>query len=111
VGRRTVVVERALIGGSCPNIACLPSKDEIRSAKVTDLVRHARAYRLRTEPLNTDIKGLRQRKQDMLDGVVEIYRKRLAVNGLKFLHGDTQPPVAKLSAPTGEPQGRAVPLP
>lgn len=31
-GRRTAVVERKYIGGSCPNIACLPSKNLIRSA-------------------------------------------------------------------------------
>ena len=36
-GRPVVVIERALIGGSCPNIACLPSKNVIRSAKVADL--------------------------------------------------------------------------
>ena len=39
-GRRTAVVERRWIGGSCPNINCLPSKNEIWSAKVADLVRH-----------------------------------------------------------------------
>ena len=33
-GRSVVVIERALIGGSCPNIACLPSKNVIQSAKV-----------------------------------------------------------------------------
>ena len=33
-GRRTAVVERRWIGGSCPNIACLPSKNEIWSARV-----------------------------------------------------------------------------
>src|ERR1700741_5656586 len=33
-GRRTAVVERRWIGGSCPNIACMPSKNEIRSAEV-----------------------------------------------------------------------------
>ena len=32
-GRRTAVVERRWIGGSCPNIACLPSKNEIWSAR------------------------------------------------------------------------------
>ena len=32
-GRRTAVVERKWIGGSCPNINCLPSKNEIESAK------------------------------------------------------------------------------
>jgi pyruvate/2-oxoglutarate dehydrogenase complex dihydrolipoamide dehydrogenase (E3) component len=36
-GRRTAVVERRWIGGSCPNINCLPSKNEIWSAKVADL--------------------------------------------------------------------------
>jgi pyruvate/2-oxoglutarate dehydrogenase complex dihydrolipoamide dehydrogenase (E3) component len=38
-GHRSVVVERKLIGGSCPNTNCLPSKNEIWSAKVADLVR------------------------------------------------------------------------
>jgi pyruvate/2-oxoglutarate dehydrogenase complex dihydrolipoamide dehydrogenase (E3) component len=40
-GHRTAVVERKLIGGSCPNTNCLPSKNEIWSAKVADLVHHA----------------------------------------------------------------------
>ena len=31
-GRRTAVIERKYIGGSCPNIACLPSKNVIHSA-------------------------------------------------------------------------------
>jgi pyruvate/2-oxoglutarate dehydrogenase complex dihydrolipoamide dehydrogenase (E3) component len=33
-GKRAVVIERKYIGGSCPNIACLPSKNIIHSAKV-----------------------------------------------------------------------------
>jgi pyruvate/2-oxoglutarate dehydrogenase complex dihydrolipoamide dehydrogenase (E3) component len=37
-GRRSAVVERRWIGGSSPNINCLPSKNEIWSAKVADLV-------------------------------------------------------------------------
>jgi choline dehydrogenase-like flavoprotein len=37
-GQRTGLVERRWIGGSCPNINCLPSKNEIWSAKVADLV-------------------------------------------------------------------------
>jgi pyruvate/2-oxoglutarate dehydrogenase complex dihydrolipoamide dehydrogenase (E3) component len=28
-GRRTAVVERRWVDGSCPNVACLPSKNEI----------------------------------------------------------------------------------
>ena len=37
-GRKTAVVERRYIGGSCPNINCLPSKNEIWSAMVAYLV-------------------------------------------------------------------------
>jgi pyruvate/2-oxoglutarate dehydrogenase complex dihydrolipoamide dehydrogenase (E3) component len=43
-GYRTAVVERQLIGGSCPNTNGLPSKNEIWSAKVTDLVRRVAAF-------------------------------------------------------------------
>ena len=38
-GHRTAVVERKLIGGSCPNIACLASKNMIHSAKVASFGR------------------------------------------------------------------------
>jgi len=40
-GHRSAVVERKLIGGSCPNTNCLPSENEIWSAKIADLVHHA----------------------------------------------------------------------
>jgi len=44
LGQRTAVVERQWIGGSCPNIACMPSKNEIRSAEVAHLARHAAEF-------------------------------------------------------------------
>jgi pyruvate/2-oxoglutarate dehydrogenase complex dihydrolipoamide dehydrogenase (E3) component len=87
-GRRTVVVERALIGGSCPNIACLPSKNEIHSAKVADLLHHAAAYGLRTGPVTTDMAGVRRRKRAMVDGMIEIHCKKFAANGLDFVLGE-----------------------
>ena len=39
-GQRTVVVERRWVGGSCPNVNCLPSKNEIESAKVAHIAHH-----------------------------------------------------------------------
>src|SRR6266566_1085211 len=72
-GRRTVVVERALIGGSCPNIACLPSKNVIHSAKVADLVRHAADQGQRTGPVATDMAAVRRRKRDMVEDLIEIH--------------------------------------
>jgi len=43
-GRRTAVVERRWIGGSCPNINRMPTKNEIRSVTVAHLVRHAAQF-------------------------------------------------------------------
>ena len=43
-GRRPAVVERQWIGGSYPNINCLPRKNEIWSAKVADLMYRAATF-------------------------------------------------------------------
>ena len=87
-GRPVMVVERALVGGSCPNIACLPSKNVIRSAKVADLVRNAAAYGVGTTPATTDMEGVRRRKRTMVDGLIETHEKRFAAPGIEFVLGE-----------------------
>jgi pyruvate/2-oxoglutarate dehydrogenase complex dihydrolipoamide dehydrogenase (E3) component len=62
-GHRTAVVERKLIGGSCPNSNCLPSKNEIWSAKVADLVHHADRFGMVTGSTAVDMKNVLKRKQ------------------------------------------------
>ena len=74
LGRRTAVVERRWIGGSCPNIACLPSKNEIWSAKVADLAHHASQFgTVISGSLTTDMAEVRQRKRDMVDRAVALH--------------------------------------
>ena len=84
-GRPVVVIERALIGGSCPNIACLPSKNVIRSAKVADLAARGASYGLRRDAPGVDLSRVRQRKRDMVDGLIAIHQKKFAVPHLEFL--------------------------
>ena len=43
-GQRVAVVEQRWIGGSCPNIACLPSKNIIHSAKVASYFARAAEF-------------------------------------------------------------------
>src|SRR5215471_7789096 len=69
-GQRAVVVERRWIGGSCPNINCLPSKNEIWSAKVADLVHKAAEFGLVTGPYKTDMRRVVHRKRDMVEAEV-----------------------------------------
>jgi hypothetical protein len=58
-GLRTAVVERGLIGGSCPNIACLPTKNVIHSSKVADFVRHDRDFGSCTAPASIEMAEVR----------------------------------------------------
>src|ERR1700754_4675817 len=72
-GRRTAVVERRWIGGSCPHIACLPSKNEIWSARVGHLAREGARFGVVTGDIRTDMAAVRQRKRDMVAREVEAH--------------------------------------
>jgi pyruvate/2-oxoglutarate dehydrogenase complex dihydrolipoamide dehydrogenase (E3) component len=86
-GRRTAVVERRWIGGSCPNINCLPSKNEIWSAKVADLVHHATNFGLTPASPAIDMARVRQRKRDMVAGLVEMHLDRYRASGAELIMG------------------------
>src|SRR4051794_8194436 len=72
-GRRVAVVERRYIGGACPNIACLPSKNVIHGARVADLVRRSAEYGTSHEGWKVDMAAVRDRKRRMVDGLVEMH--------------------------------------
>ncbi|HTX37445.1 MAG TPA: mercuric reductase [Bryobacteraceae bacterium] len=89
-GRRTVVVERALIGGSCPNIACLPSKNVIHSAKVADYIRHAADFGMTTGTLKVDMVGVRSRKRRMVDSEIADHLNLYKTTGGELLLGEAR---------------------
>src|SRR6201987_4181481 len=73
-GRRPAVVERRWIGGSCPNIACLPSKNEIWSARIAHQAHRAAQFgTMIAGPVTTDMVKVRQRKRDMVDHEVALH--------------------------------------
>jgi pyruvate/2-oxoglutarate dehydrogenase complex dihydrolipoamide dehydrogenase (E3) component len=86
-GRRTAVVERRWIGGSCPNINCLPSKNEIWSAKVADLVHHAANFGAKTDTAPIDMAKVRQRKRDMVKAEVAAVLQQYDSSGAELIMG------------------------
>jgi pyruvate/2-oxoglutarate dehydrogenase complex dihydrolipoamide dehydrogenase (E3) component len=72
-GGRTAVVDRMYIGGSCPNVACLPSKNVIHSAKVASLVGRHREFGIETGPIAIDMAGVYERKRKMVEGIVQVH--------------------------------------
>ena len=66
-GQRVAVVERQWVGGSCPAVACLPSKNEIWSARVAHLAQHAADFGTITGPVTVDMAKVRERKRGMIE--------------------------------------------
>jgi pyruvate/2-oxoglutarate dehydrogenase complex dihydrolipoamide dehydrogenase (E3) component len=86
-GRRTALVERRYVGGSCPNINCLPSKNEIWSARVAYLTRHASQFGTFTGPVTVDMATVRQRKRRMVDGEIAGHLQNFATSGAELIMG------------------------
>ena len=89
-GRRTAVVERRWIGGSCPNVNCLPSKNEIWSAKIFDLVHHAAVFGMLTGSTAIDMGRVRQRKRDMVDGLVAMHLEQYRASCAELIMGEAR---------------------
>jgi pyruvate/2-oxoglutarate dehydrogenase complex dihydrolipoamide dehydrogenase (E3) component len=87
-GQRVVVVERAYIGGSCPNIACLPSKNLLHSAAVIQTVRDGAAYGAETDQLRINAHTILERKRQMVQGLVQLHLDKFKANGVQLLLGE-----------------------
>jgi len=86
-GQKTAVVERRWVGGSCPNINCLPSKNEIWSAGVARIVARAEKFGVTTGPVSVDMKKVLRRKRDMVDGLVAFHLERYKATGAELIMG------------------------
>ncbi len=86
-GEKTVVVERRYVGGSCPNTNCLPSKNEVWSAKVADLAHHAAKFGSVTGPVTTDMAAVLRRKREMVDGLIQMHLDRYKRTGAELTMG------------------------
>src|SRR6202051_3687506 len=89
-GQQTVVVERRWIGGSCPNVNCLPSKNEIWSAKVADLVHHASRFGVTPSSASSDMAAGRKRKREMVEGLIATNLDRYKASGTELVMGEAK---------------------
>jgi pyruvate/2-oxoglutarate dehydrogenase complex dihydrolipoamide dehydrogenase (E3) component len=86
-GHGTAVVERKLVGGSCPNVACLPSKNVIFSAKVASLARRGGEFGLAMGSLGIDMAGVQRRKRKMVEDLIKIHLDRYHTDGAELIMG------------------------
>ncbi|MEO7910672.1 MAG: mercuric reductase, partial [Roseiflexaceae bacterium] len=66
-GRKTALIERAHVGGTCINEGCTPTKTMVASGRVAYLARRAADYGVQTGPVTVDMVKVRQRKREIVD--------------------------------------------
>lgn len=86
-GKRTAVVERRYVGGSCPNVACLPSKNVIHGAKVADHFRRGAEFGIAGGDWKVDMAAVRDRKRKMVDGLVALHLEKYRESGAELVMG------------------------
>src|SRR5437868_12318103 len=102
--QKTVVVERAMVGGSCPNVACLPSKNVIHSAKAVSLVDPKRGLGVVTGNIRVDMAAVARRKWKMVNELVEIHLGNFKASGAELVMGEatfTQPKTVEVALNAG----------
>src|SRR5713226_2965427 len=86
-GKKVAVVERQWVGGSCPAVACLPSKNELWSARVAHLVGHAASFGTLADGVRIDMARVRRRKQDMIDREIVFHLSAYKESGAELIMG------------------------
>jgi pyruvate/2-oxoglutarate dehydrogenase complex dihydrolipoamide dehydrogenase (E3) component len=86
-GKRVALVERQYIGGSCPNIACLPSKNIIHSAKVASYFARSEEFGITKPSYTVDMAAVRERKRTMVRGLVDVHLKNFQSSGAELILG------------------------
>jgi pyruvate/2-oxoglutarate dehydrogenase complex dihydrolipoamide dehydrogenase (E3) component len=103
-GQATVVVERSMVGGSCPNVACLPSKNVIYSAKAVSLVDPTEGLGVVNGSVRVNMADVARRKRQMVDGLLELHLGNFKASGAELTMGEarfTEPKTVQVALNAG----------
>jgi pyruvate/2-oxoglutarate dehydrogenase complex dihydrolipoamide dehydrogenase (E3) component len=84
-GERVAVVERKYVGGACPNIACLPSKNVIHTAQIANNVRRSEEFGISIDNFRIDMSAVRDRKRRMVQGLVDTHLALYRQSGAELI--------------------------
>ena len=88
-GQRVAVVEKQWIGGSCPNVSCLPTKNEIWSAKIADSMRRFTGeFGHVARSVAVDMTQVRQRKREMVRALNVAVLDSFDANRVQLIMGE-----------------------
>jgi pyruvate/2-oxoglutarate dehydrogenase complex dihydrolipoamide dehydrogenase (E3) component len=86
-GKRVAAIERKFIGGACPNVACLPAKNVIHSAKVASYFERGKEFGMLADRWTVSMPLVRERKRQMVDGLIQVHMDNFARSKVEIVRG------------------------
>src|ERR1700732_4661106 len=90
-GRKTALIERIHVGGTCINEGCTPTKTMVASARVAYLARRGADYGVNTGPISIDMVRVRKRQRDIVESFRSGSEHRIvSTPGVELLRGEAR---------------------
>ena len=86
-GQHVITIEDKRIGGACPNVACLPSKNVVHSAKVAQYFQRGAEFGMVNGDWHVDMAGVNARRQQLVDGNLQVHLTNFAKNHGEIVMG------------------------
>jgi pyruvate/2-oxoglutarate dehydrogenase complex dihydrolipoamide dehydrogenase (E3) component len=86
-GQRVAMIERKYVGGSCPNIARLPSKNIIHTAQVASYLRSSEKFGIARGSFKLDMSAVRERKRKMVSSLIDFDLAAYKASGAELIMG------------------------
>src|ERR1041385_8870593 len=88
-GRKTAIIERRRIGGTCVNNGCIPTKTLIASARAAYVARRGADFGVTIgSPIKLDMPAVKKRKDEVVRASTEGLTKWLGkTSGLSYIEG------------------------
>lgn len=87
-GRRTILIEREHVGGTCINEGCTPTKTMVASAEVAYLDRRSGDYGIETGSLAVDMASVRRRKRNVVESFRTNSLEAIEAGGVEVVMGE-----------------------
>ncbi|WP_448103557.1 mercuric reductase [Pedobacter panaciterrae] len=90
-GKKTAIIEKRLVGGTCINDGCTPTKAMIASAHMAHKARTAALLGVETGEVNVDLKKIKARKDKIVESFRSSSQKGLeGTEGVELIFGEAR---------------------
>lgn len=90
VGKKVALIEKELVGGTCLNVGCIPTKTLLAGASLMDKVKHAADFGITTGPVSFDYGKMKERKDSVIGKIRKSLEGLIQSNKITIIRGHAE---------------------